>query len=663
MTQNQNKPESDLIRSNLISRVENQWLLVAVIAGVAILISVFARWEIGHETVGYWLFARIFAETGDFVITDRSPLYTVYLNGFRWIGYPHSVTAEYLVSTVIVVAAMIAVFRPYLRPLWCVFAVILWLPVLQLAEPSVQKMALACVCWAVVARRARPGVYGSAASYSLLGMAYMFRSPFLLFLVVFLAWDMLTLIRSGRFRILATCNGWRPRLTQLPLVLLIALMVLFMARQSESSWNNVYFSSTEYFPNDGKSFTMVQNWNWGYIINHHQTFIGNDFYNTNIELFNGASSTLDMVRANPKFVAKQTFRWGRDFVIIGARMTEFPRFWSWAPLGNHYFAPTLLAALVFGAFAATRKKSDISMSLLVVGAILLVGSTVVTRPEGRYMVPVIPVLILSSVWYLDQAQRLSETWLKSKPKILFWGGVAGVVALTIYFAVHANFHITNFGPATSALLHPSIDEGLGPDWGYTLVFVVFGYAVAASLILRSWNKASLVSQWATRWVNLLLIPVILILFSNGLVLWKIYGHGAFNNLRDGEIRVMELRGGLSIKDSRETLSSLTSKCRGVLAIEHAAISAFTDVPLDRVYDVMEIPPFGTLSDSAYNGLRPDRVDCVLVSGTLATMVGAATNVKLRYDNYIVPYVEKLKDMGATTIPVPNFGEAIILNRP
>ena len=59
-------------------------------------------------------------------------------------------------------------------------------------------------------------------------------------------------------------------------------------------------------------------------------------------------------------------------------------------------------------------------------------------------------------------------------------------------------------------------------------------------------------------------------------------------------------------------------------------------------------------------LRPERIACVLVSEQLATTVGNATNVQIRYDNHIEPYVEQLKAMGADVYDIERYGQAIIL---
>ena len=67
---------------------------------VLITITLFSNWETSGEGWSYWFFARVFSETGDFIANDRSPIYTLYLNAFRWLGYPNSVTVEHIFTSI-----------------------------------------------------------------------------------------------------------------------------------------------------------------------------------------------------------------------------------------------------------------------------------------------------------------------------------------------------------------------------------------------------------------------------------------------------------------------------------------------------------------------------------------------------------------------------------
>ena len=128
------------------------YLLIGVTIIIVVCLTMFSSWEMGGETWCYWYFARVFAETGGFIVPDRSPLYTLYLNLFTWLPYPASVTAEYLVTTSITVIALVAFFRSYLGIWLALLAACIWIPYLQMNEPPVQKLALASSLVAVLLR-------------------------------------------------------------------------------------------------------------------------------------------------------------------------------------------------------------------------------------------------------------------------------------------------------------------------------------------------------------------------------------------------------------------------------------------------------------------------------------------------------------------------------
>ena len=97
-----------------------------------------------------------------------------------------------------------------------------------------------------------------------------------------------------------------------------------------------------------------------------------------------------------------------------------------------------------------------------------------------------------------------------------------------------------------------------------------------------------------------------------------------------------------------------------MTLEHKLLGGVTNIPTNRIYDVFEIPPFGSYGVSDYNGLVPERIDCLLISETLMNSYGSATNHQIRYDNFIKPYSNYLKGKGANTIVIPNYGKAVLL---
>ena len=78
-----------------------KWKLIIAFSVIVffVLLSLLKHWEVTNESWGYWYFSKVFLDTGKFVNFDRSPIYTVYLSLFVWLGYPLSYILEYIVTT------------------------------------------------------------------------------------------------------------------------------------------------------------------------------------------------------------------------------------------------------------------------------------------------------------------------------------------------------------------------------------------------------------------------------------------------------------------------------------------------------------------------------------------------------------------------------------
>ena len=544
-------------------------------AGLAL--TLFRHWEPSGETWGYWLFARIFAESGRFIILDRSPLYILYLNMFRWLGYPLAVIVEYLVTSLILAVSLIVLLKRYSGLFLAVFAVILWLPFFQVADPPVQKLALALSCLAVAARSStKANRFKLAVSYALLGCAYMLRSTYIIFIAVFAIWDIVKLLRQNNLK--RTLSLLCPRKSDWPVLIVLVLAAWFIAMQSPHRWNNAWFSTTRWIPVKSGSMAndaFIQFSNWQYVYDKYGTFKDKDFYFTNQEVFNGADSMIGAIAANPRFVALQIARNIKRFFCLAASLTMLPLIF-YKKLPNleylHYlmfflFTVPFVLAVFYGAFRSSKSKN---MALFLIGNALLAGFTIIFLPRARYMYPLVPIFILSACWY---GKKIS---LKSSK-------IIGKLAI-IFF---------------------------------------------------------------------------MIIFSSGLIGWKGIAKDILSDIENKEIKVMERRPD-SFKATFKAIELLIYNCRGLLSLEHDFVGAFMDIPLAKVYDFLEIPPFGQLNNSDYQGLYPERVDCLLISRELSEGVGLGTNHQIRYENYIGPYAEYLEGSGATVHKIQGFGEVVKL---
>lgn len=555
--------------------------LAVIIVCAALFLILFNHWEMSSESWGYWLFARVFAESGRFVISDRAPLYTLYLNLFRWLDYPLSVITEHIISSLIVILALVAFCRRYVGIWLSLIASLLWLPFIQTMEPPVQKFALAFSCLAVVLRLKKEKRLWFVISYAMLGIAYLFRSTYLILILIFALWDICKNLK--RLRLKAFTEALRPRLGDWPLFIVIGLCIYFLAFQSPHRWNNAFFTTTTWFPTNGKTLTegaFLQHCNWEYIKTKYGTYKGKDFYFTNQELFGQANTVLGAIRANPQFMAKRIMKNAKSIIPVAVDVTKlhaiYLKLQPKLKFSVGWFCLFSLIAILYGAFRQGRNES---LVLFFIGSILIISTSLLLLPKDRYMFPLIPLFIFSAYWYGLNSARVIERIFRIK-------------------------NIKN-------------------------------------------------------WPIFISVFLFLILFSSGITDWQKIICNFTDDIRKGDVRILESRP-YSMKASFMKLIPLVEESKGIMVFEHTFVASFIQVPLERVFDIMEIPPFGSLDNSVYKGLTPKRINCLLISRNLINEVGIATNSQLRYENYIKPYAEKLKSLGAKVYRIEEFGDVVIL---
>ena len=614
-------------------------IVVFAIGLSAVGLTALGHWETSGESWGYWLFTRVFEETSTFVNPDRGPIYTLYLVLFKWMGFPAAVTAEHLVSGFIAFLAMAVLFKQFIGLRLAVLVALAWVPFVQTAEPSIQKLALAASLFGLAVRRgeSRNLVY----SYALFGLAYLLRSSNIILLLVFPAWDLYHVLRNGTLQRLVRSPRWMasvsPSTVMLgwPIYLLIALSVWFGAAQSSSPWNNGWFASTQWFPvANTRSLTdghFIQAWNWRYVDHEFGSHVDKDFYFTNQELFDGADSVIGAIRANPRFVIEDLVRSIKPAIHSLAKLTEL----RLLP-GSKWFEVIFPVVLIFGAFRVAR---DATTRLFVVASVIITVPSVILVPTPRLYIPAIPVIVLGATWFGFQLRNGLVDGPDRLKRAALWLGLFGLAFTTVYFV------------ARSAL---SPQPGLR-----TFYALLVGYAIGAGLILTGSEKVRQAKPRFRRVASWIVVAIPLVLFTAGVTQWTEILKDVGGDLRSGEIRLMQQRDDVSMSAAYSELKVHLNSCTSVLSAEHLFLGAFTDTPLNKIHDVFEIPPFGQLGDREYS-LTPERVNCVFVSNYLATAVGHATNVQIRYDNYIEPFVELLVKMGASSYEIDGFGHAFIL---
>ena len=160
-------------------------------------------------------------------------------------------------------------------------------------------------------------------------------------------------------------------------------------------------------------------------------------------------------------------------------------------------------------------------------------------------------------------------------------------------------------------------------------------------------------------IHSIILILLLVVFSNHS--WKQLISDFLIDINQHEVRILESHGpedmygyDYSMKASFEQLHSLTRDCKGILTIEYLFFGAFI-LPHDRVHSMW-------ISDYTKKSIQQNSIDCVLLSNYLMSLIPHHQDVTYNYENFIKPYVLKIKELGAETYQIPQYGEAVILKR-
>ncbi len=614
-------------------------LLALLVVFIAIILMMLSHYEQGEEAWGYWLFSRILSEGGGFVNLQRSPLYTVYLQLFYWIGYPYSFAIEWFVTSSITAYAVYLFLNMYMDKRYALFSIILWLPYIRFSEPSVQALALAVTCFAFVIRRKAYNSHNKrflySIFYSLLLIAYMLRQTYIVAILFVIIWDLWNAYKNNGFRWISCVV--LPRFNDWPLFVVLSLTILFSVFQSEHQWNNGWFSTIHWFPvsaslSDGG---FINSMNWHYIVNNYTVPNYKDFYFTNQEIFKGAKTAVGAILENPYFVISTWLNNVINMIEIVAVMSIFGGVFKL--ILPHVGATVGVLFLLYGAYKATSNNNEVLFLLV---TILLISVHIIYIPKERYLVPIVPFMVLSIYWYGAYFQNkivVSMYQTKASTSISFFIilGVLSTIAVNQYW-------VGRFGSRHLFMIMPIY---------IVLIFGILSQLFSYGVSYRARQLLLKISR------SKIIIFLLLTSFTPVYTLWS----GIINDFSKGNYSILQ-GDKHSIKLSYKEIQSLSKSCTGIMSLDTKLFPIFIDKPIESFYDVWEIPPFGSFENSIYKGLRPDRVDCIFISDILSNKntPGIATNSYIRYDKYIRPYATVLEGMGAKVYDIPKYGRAVIL---
>ena len=654
---------------------------------VMVFLSLFVPYGLNGENYIYWFFSRVLLETGQFIVMGRSPLYTIYLMFFTWMGYPTSIIMEYLVTALITMATFYIFFRHFVSSAISLLISIIWMPYLLFySTPQVQMLALSSALIAMLFRLNGEHRKNIVLFYTFMLLAYLFRPTYQYMILLFLVHDIWFLLK--RKILISKPFIFKPKLSDIPLVAAITLMICFKIFQSDHRWNNADGSDQTWAPyNSTKSLAshnLLSSWSWKYVENKYGSNKGRDYHFTHKELFGDANSPLEAFVANPSFVYNHISRNIETFVsmvistlsinfaivmiaIIPILLNFYDLLINTKPLSrltgyflvgcilfaivsgiifhfklNYFPRAFALAAILYGSFRFCNRNTILEMFTF--SSFVLILLTIISIPKNRYMIPFLPMIITSAIWYGGQAKLFFEKYIEKPRKLSKLLGSIGLLLIVLELI--------------SNLL---IKGTIQPSRTIILFGIIFILISSSILVLTGYfGSKEFLNKLFSRF-RIIILPFFLVVFSSIYVLWPTVLSITFKNIFLSEkIRIHSYIND-SLRDPYNEIHSLIKDCNGIMAYENIFLGAFMDVDLDKLYDVLEIPPFGNYGNSEYDGLNIERIDCLFISNVLdgPGPPGWYYNEKMRYTNYILPYLDELILLGAQELIIPNYGKAII----
>jgi hypothetical protein len=623
---------------------------------IVVVLTMLLHQEPGGETWGYWSFADELYNEGKFIIQSRSPLYVLYLQLFYWAGFPFFVYMEWIITSLITGFSLYLLLRIQLSEWVSILAVVVWLPFIRYSEPPVQSLALAMTCIAFVIRSNSLNLDSDrsaiTASYTFLIMAYMFRTTYILLLILVVLYDIWNCYKLKGFKnifinIMPTLRDWH-LLTVLTFFVVSSLLV------SQHPWNNAWFATTTWLPVSGEHTSLVYSGFIQLINLHYIEFMyghstSHDIYFTNKELFGDATTFLSAFFSNYEFVI---WHWWRNILNLIELTSNFNLFTNSIALIPWVGGLIGTILLLYGAIKSAVSNNQIF--LLLIATILMIGSTVIGMPKMRYMVPAVPFLILSAYWYSSAITnvvlpKVFATKTSFVISILF---LFANLTLIVIILLYSERMILSGSFIT---LNPKF-EGVY-DWlvmVITIAYFLLFIALASQFFSFSSDKFR---GKAKKYITNMIIPVLFLSFTQATSLWQEIIRDA---ITDPKIMTDD---NFSFTNSKDKILSLGGNCSGIMTGEHNIMRVIFSNYDTTIYDITEIPPFGNLDDSVYDGLNLNRVDCLFISNSLSQGLGGrVTNQRWRYKHYIQPYELELLSLGASLYKLDGYGTAVILQK-
>lgn len=391
------------------------------------------------ESWGYWLSAKKLWNGDGFPVFGRSPLYATYLMFFIKIPFPYNFFLEFFFTNLIFCISFYLLFSKLYSKVLVLIFILFFLPYILSVEPLTNHLALACTFFAFYIRFFTKSINKITLFYFLLFLSVNFRVNFLLFLIIYLTYDIIR-IHNFQSNIKFIKNVFLSRFS----FICYFFLILIFFFQDTSNTNNVYSKSTQWFPYNTKSLSQsatIQGFNQRYIQQKLDSdYKSNDIYFTHKEAFNNGRNIYEIFYFNPKLTTEILLINIRSFFNLSIN-----NFKNYDPISNiNYNSKTRFVLILFSIlifyylFLKTLlsfKNSNLKIFLL--GYFFISFTTILVYPKIRYLITLLPIYLSIFFFLNNKVSRLNIF-----PKNIF--SILLLIFFSLYSITFFTYKLFNF---------------------------------------------------------------------------------------------------------------------------------------------------------------------------------------------------------------------------
>lgn len=579
-----------------VPETPSYWALALVTAFLVAVALTIGTPDTGAEDIGNWFHARLFFEDWGFINLAKSAVYQIYLMPFSFLPYPESIVLERFISVFIGFTLVAWSLMVFFGAGIGLMIALATAPDILLTTPTSQVFAVALAFSAFATRlRRRPDDARTIANFYLMLLAsWAFRSNTILILACALAWDAWLLHRARAWRALFHRHVVK---ACLPILVMMTVIGVFAIDQSPHRWNNYQLLENQWQPPKGQIATVMSHTIANYNKWKDPDTGGVPFtvYHQHARFFGTATTIGEMLVANPLEIAGHIVRNAGAVMVTLTSMTN---------IGQSLLRYTALNWSGSDKVLFDHRIVGVA-GFLIITALFGAAVWLAFRMPGRQILVVLLIGMAATVGVSGLLTNGSST------RILY----PAYPLMALVLGVCCRFVAGRF---------------FGTGGGRT--GIVLTVLLVATFSQIGWARADIHSGWAGPFRRVAAAA------AGDTELWFHSGERAAVYRRAEEI---------------------IDACHGLMpaALPHD-LFAFGHVPVDKLYSPFEIPPYGSLGDSPYDGLRPDRIDCLFIPNNIRQPGESITNIKRRFEYYIRPYGERLIAQGARVLPTP-LGDFIV----